>query len=205
MHGSFGVHASEESLERYSMGTLGQAETATLEEHLLVCSQCQDRLTETDAFIRATRQAARKLQSRRSPARGKYLPRALLPKPIWAAVAAFSLVFAAAGVWTLRRQHQAPPVAVALETFRGGLPGAQAPAGRPLLLRVDLTGLPESAAYDLEVVNAQGRSLRRVAIRRTAAPAQAEVAGLERGQYWVRLHGPPPQRELLREFGLRVE
>ena len=206
MQSTFVSHATEETLERYSLGTLGDAELASFEEHLLVCALCQDRLAETETFIRATRQAAQNLPS--EPAPGVLLGWLRWRRPVWAALAAAVIVLAgAAGLWTAWRQPGAPPVAVALEALRGGegLPGVQAPSGRPLLLRVDLAGLPESGSYDLDVVNAEGRTLQRTTLRRTGGAPEASVARLERGQYWVRLYSPPPQRELLREFGLRVE
>jgi hypothetical protein len=73
-----------------------------------------------------------------------------------------------------------------------------------LLLRVDLTGVTDSASLELEVVSAQGRPVHRETIRRTGAAAEVSLTGLDPGQYWVRLYAQP-QRELLREFGLRVE
>ena len=48
-----GDHASEETLEQYSLGTLPEQELESFEEHLLVCPTCQDRLAATDRFIRA--------------------------------------------------------------------------------------------------------------------------------------------------------
>jgi anti-sigma factor RsiW len=57
-------HATEEGLERYSMGTLSEAEAEVLEEDLLVCTACQERLTETDRYVRAVRETASKLRAR---------------------------------------------------------------------------------------------------------------------------------------------
>ena len=56
-------HATEEALEQYALGRLSDADAAPVEEHLLVCSLCQDRLQVTDAFIRALRAA---VESRRT-------------------------------------------------------------------------------------------------------------------------------------------
>ena len=39
----------------YSLGTLPEADTETLEEHLLVCSHCQERLTGIDVYVRQCR------------------------------------------------------------------------------------------------------------------------------------------------------
>lgn len=50
-------HISDEWLERYSMCTLDQSQVPWVEEHLLVCQDCQDRLINTEAFIIALRKA----------------------------------------------------------------------------------------------------------------------------------------------------
>ena len=52
-----GDHISEDTLELYSMGRLGEVEAARLEEHLLVCEACRERLELDDEFIATLRQA----------------------------------------------------------------------------------------------------------------------------------------------------
>jgi len=205
MQSSFEAHASDETLEAYSQGTLSEAELSSFEEHLLVCAQCQDRLAETDAFIRATREAARELQA--ASAGAGLLTKLKLPNRIWiSALAGLAVALSVLGWWNFRRESSAPPVAVAVQSLRGaeGLPGAQAPSGRPLLLRLDLTGAPESDNYELEVVNAQGHTIQRATLRRTGASPEVGLSKLAPGQYWIRLYAHT-QRELLREFGLRVQ
>jgi len=205
MHSSFEAHASEETLEAYSQGTLSEAEVASFEEHLLVCPHCQDRLAETDAFIRAMQEAARGLQA--ASAGAGLLAKLRPPNRMWfALLAGLAVALSVLGWWNLRREGGAPPVAVAVQSLRGGegLPGVLAPSGRPLLLRLDLTGAPESNGYELEVVNAQGRAVQRATLRRTGASPEVGLNKLEPGQYWIRLYGQP-RRELLREFGLRAE
>ncbi len=54
-------HVSQDALEQYAMETLPESEIEPLEEHLLVCEPCQDRLTHIDQFIAALRAAARKI------------------------------------------------------------------------------------------------------------------------------------------------
>jgi len=170
-----------------------------------VCAQCQDRLAETDAFIRATREAARELQA--ASAGAGLLGKLNLPNRIWvSALAGVAVALSVLGWWNLRREAGTPPVAVAVQSLRGGegLPGSLAPSGRPLLLRLDVNGVPESDGYELEVVSAQGRAVQRATFRRTGASPEVGLSKLEPGQYWIRLYGRP-RRELLREFGLRVQ
>lgn len=206
MQNTFEMHASEETLERYSMGALDDVELALFEEHLLVCPLCQDRLAEVEAFVRATREAARNLPPQAPTEKRKLLSRFTLPRPVLVPVmAALVVLGGAVGWWTTHRRQGGAPVVVSLEAFRGGaaLPGAQAPSDRPLLLQLDLTGLPESAAYEVEIVSALGRPVRESTVRGPAV-SQVPLPGLARGAYWVRLYGSPPRRELLREFGLHV-
>ena len=57
-------HISEEVLEQYAMRTLPEsAELGRLEEHLLICSECRNRLQMMDDYVAAMRSAAAKLRS----------------------------------------------------------------------------------------------------------------------------------------------
>ncbi len=50
-------HAAEETLEEYALGRLRGAALARLEEHLLICEECQDRLSELDTFLQGMSEA----------------------------------------------------------------------------------------------------------------------------------------------------
>src|ERR1017187_9644073 len=50
-------HVTEEDLEQYCLGGLTEVRCARLEEHLLLCGTCRDRLPATENFVRAMRQA----------------------------------------------------------------------------------------------------------------------------------------------------
>lgn len=52
-------HISDDSLEQYSMGKLPESDAAPLEEHLLICEGCRVRLTATEVYIAAMREALR--------------------------------------------------------------------------------------------------------------------------------------------------
>ncbi len=54
--GPWETHVDEEALERYAMGALGEEDEAPIEEHLLLCGGCRNRLTEIDGFLKALRQ-----------------------------------------------------------------------------------------------------------------------------------------------------
>jgi hypothetical protein len=52
-------HIAEDSLEQYAMGAVPEPEVAPLEEHLLICAACQDRLQAADDYVAAMRAAAK--------------------------------------------------------------------------------------------------------------------------------------------------
>lgn len=62
---------SEELVESYSLGRLACEEGARFEEHLLVCADCQQRLSESDSYVAAVKAAAvsyaRKPNARAAP------------------------------------------------------------------------------------------------------------------------------------------
>ncbi|MGD1097102.1 MAG: zf-HC2 domain-containing protein [Bryobacteraceae bacterium] len=55
-------HISDDQLELYLMGRLNEQELAPLEEHLLICEECRDRLEKTEAYIAAMRAILRRQQ-----------------------------------------------------------------------------------------------------------------------------------------------
>ena len=56
-------HTADDDLEAYSLGRLSPAVSAPLEEHLLGCARCLNRLAGWDAYIGAMQGACRTLQS----------------------------------------------------------------------------------------------------------------------------------------------
>lgn len=55
-------HVAEDDLENYVMRTLPESACAALEEHLLMCSDCRDRLEPTDEYVAAMKAAAAKIR-----------------------------------------------------------------------------------------------------------------------------------------------
>lgn len=205
-------HTSEEVLEEYSRGTLPDAEAAVVEEHLLICPQCQGRLAEIDAFVDATRQAASRLQM--SPPttweeiwHGLWRWLTRRPAPLAAATALAVLLAIVAIAWRVGNRDE-PAFSVYLQAVRGGetLLNVRAPLGRPLLLELDPVGLPVLPSYRLEIVDARGAAVFEATARHHATAITVEVARrLSAGAYWIRLYEPHPSRTLLREFGLLID
>jgi len=191
-------------LEHYALGRLRAAELEELEEHLLVCSTCQQSLAATDAFLKTIKSAAVELERAPSSAVPESWFHKLQLNPAWASgLVALGLLIAAGHEWTSRQHASAPSAVVCLRTTRGvENPAITAvPAGKPLILMLDLTGLPTLSQYRVEIVDERGDP----AFLTHGAPAdnnlRATMAeGLPGGAYYVRVYG---STELLREYGLR--
>jgi hypothetical protein len=198
-------HPAEDALELYCLGRLEEDAAAGVEEHLLICEACQARALELDSFLRAARSATAELRQearyREQPSRGWM---AWLGRPMWAA-AAMAAVVIVVGLPTLRRATD--PVAVELSAFRGGADptgSGVAPAGRPLTLSLDLTGLDSSECRTIVVVDAEGAKVSEGAAEIVDDKAILRTKrGFSGGQYWVRIFDA--NGNLLRETGLRTE
>ena len=81
---------------------------------------------------------------------------------------------------------------------------ARGPAGRPLELAMDASGIGNGVRCRVEVVTASGESAWNGASNPEGGKLLARVPqGLRSGSYWVRLYAPGD--ELVREFGLRLD
>jgi len=179
------------------MGTISPERAVLVEEHLLTCEACQDRLRETDSYVPAVRSASAQWRRDQRTVKGR-----AWRWPAWypalAAVACCLLLM----VIALRRVRSQPPaVAVSLGALRGTGVGSSAPADRDLVLHPDLAGLSENPSYRLEVVDQTGRPVREGTLLR--AQNGIKVPGLGAGLYFVRVY--LPAGELLREYGLQIQ
>jgi hypothetical protein len=189
-------HVDAEDLERYAMGTDPLEARPLIEEHLLTCDDCQDRLRETDAYVRAMRTSS-ELVRREEKATTKREWRIPSWFPVLAAVACGMVLVVATPRFV---RPPGPAVEVRLAAMRGDGAESSAPSGRELMLRPDLTGLAEHSSYRLEIVDQTGHPVRRGML--TRAQNGIQVAGLGAGLYFVRVY--LPAGELLREYGLRI-
>ena len=190
-------HVDAEDLERYSMGTSPLEETPLIEEHLLTCDGCRDRLQETDAYLRAMQTSSEQIRRDEKTAR-----RREWRIPAWFPVmvtAACGIVLVVATPRFIR--SPGPAAAVSLTALRSGGAGNSAPPGRELMLHPDLTGLAEDSSYRLEIVNQTGHTVRQGML--TRAQNGVPVRGLGAGLYFVRVY--LPAGDLLREYGLRIQ
>ncbi len=202
------AHLSEEQLEQYLLQQVSEAAAAAVEEHLLVCEHCQTQLEELELFTKTFRSVAPILAREDAlEDRGGVMDwlrrqfRNPLPALAFGAAAALVLVMAPMA-W--RGSPVTGPVAtLELQAVRAATV-PEAPVGRPLLFRLDLSGLTPAASYRAELAKDDGETV----LTRSLAPSGAhtilELAeGLPAGRYWLRLYGPD-HAEPVREFGFGV-
>ena len=198
-------HISEESLESYTLGSLNEPLVADLEEHLLLCSACQEKLREIDGYVAAMRGAAARLD-REDESRKTFwtwVSGALTVRRLSWALALMALTLVGLAVRLSLRAPVVSPFALVLETSRGS-ELQHAPAQRPLDLSLDITALPALPSYQLETVDARGTIQAQSSAKASEGRVKASIEkGLRSGSYFVRLYSP--SRELLREYGLQVD
>jgi len=199
-------HASDECLEQYALGSLEEPLLGEIEEHLLLCSRCQEHLKEIDTFRAAMRSAAARLEREEEARKGFWtqVSAALTFQRLgWTmALGAVAVIGLSLRVW-MSPSESSRPLALFLETSRGS-EVRHAPARRPLELSLDLTALASYPSYQVETVDAMGRVQAQVTAQASEGKAGASLAqGLRPGTYFVRLYSP--SHELLREYGLVVD
>jgi len=199
-------HMDEEQIESYSMGAVSEEESARFDEHLLICEFCQNRVTNSDDYVAAMQGAGlrSRWRSPKSEVRRRFFPRLI---PIFSAVgliaAAGLISLAALGGWRPLVRETAPVFAVSLEATRGTGIDARAPAGRALLLNLELAGLPAQPSYGVETVDRLGKVVWKGTVPSQDSKAVASIPGMPAGVYFIRVYGS--SGELLREYGLDVQ
>ena len=201
-------HPDEQAVECYSLGTLSEEDEVSFEEHLLLCEPCQERVEESDDFIRALRVAATRVAAPRvEPPKPKPGPalRAFFPAPLAGALAAavLTVVFLAP-----RNNPVIGVAAVHLLASRGAAAAAPplpvVPARHSIDMELDATALPVRDRYVVELVDTEGRLLwtAPLAVESTSLRLSYK-AGCPAGRYWVRVYDS--SRLLLREYGFEVQ
>jgi len=223
------VHASEELLEEYTFGRIREPQLGWLEEHLLICPQCQSELDDIEEYKVFMKAGLAAFESERLAAasprglqvclRSSVRSRSSVRERLWLhfawprmpgakillAAAALLVLAGTAVAWRMQLAETMAPIAtVRLIALRGGEGDvSRAPSGRRLELVFGRTDLPADLFFRAEVVNSSGRQMWRGSVRIADQNLSIRVGGpLPAGTYWVRLYSSAGQ--LLREFGLSV-
>lgn len=208
---SFESHIEPEKLELYAMGRMSEEQSVQVEEHLLLCADCQDQLQEFDDFLQALRQASVKVPAAQPSlgARLREFFHSLVPaRPTYALGAVAASVLAIVMLVPRQQQQVLGTFAVNLESTRGEslTGGFTAPANYRLQLSLDLRGIAERESYSVTVASASGDAI--FTTRATPAGNRLPVLtdkALAAGDYWIRVAEPAQPHALLREFSLTVK
>ena len=195
-------HVSDDNLELYALNRLEENDVPALEEHLMICHECQDRLDDTDQYIRAMKVATGALRQQRPGLLARFVEWIrFVPQP--------ALAFGFAAVIALLfivRLPQASVETIDLSAMRDVASQAHVRSNTIPQLRLSAEGLAVSESYSVEVVNEGGS---RVWEGSSSAKDQKIVVSLSSklnvGTYWVRVYKDATRRQLLREYGLTVD
>ncbi len=198
-------HPTEEILEEFALDRLPEALAAVVEEHLLICHECQDSVAEINRFVSSLRACAAELHPRQTRWRDAVcaLPRLVMTKTNSATAVALAVLVLA--ILQPSPPPGTPPAGVSLSSMRGSDLLSQAPAGKPLRLSMEAPGIPPGRGpFQVQIVDAAGNTI----WKGTAAPVGDKITALPpkplvRGVYWVRLYAG--NSELLQEFGLAAK
>lgn len=194
------AHRTDEQLELYALDRLPESDKALLEEHLLVCVSCREKLDGIGDFAQGMRAAG--AQSVSPPAAPTLRPgwRAWLQRPVVSMSLAFALLILVIGIFSIGRTELPPVASLQLTAVRGPMPVTAAAQSYHLLL----TDAPQDGGpFRIEVVNAARASVWSGVA--AAGPTGAEIdfsRRLSRGDYFVRVNSA--DGKMLREYGFRV-
>ncbi len=188
-------HESDERLELYALERLSDSDVVRIEEHLLVCESCRDRLDETAEFAVAMREG------------GKNIPVAVSRdwfawlRPQFALAGALAVALLAVVLVWNGNGRLAPVASLQLSAMRGNDAASVQPARE---LDLTLTDAVAGAGTPMvEVVDGNGAQVWSGAPEMSGGVARAKVAkALAAGDYWVRFYDAPGH--MLHEYSFRV-
>jgi hypothetical protein len=188
------LHQPDDRLELYALGRLSDPQVEIVEEHLLICHSCVDRLEEIGVFALAARED---LKAHPEPTgnRGINWKAWLQPRFVFPSV--FAMALLALGIfWTGGAPGRVLPVAsLQLTAMRGEM--QTVPAARETDLT--LTDAPSAGGpFRVEVVDAGGTQVWSGTSLEIKIPKR-----LPPGDYFVRLTSAKGQ--LLHEYGFHVQ
>lgn len=197
------AHPEEETLELYALGRLDEPELGEVEEHILICAPCQERLDEATEYVGLMREAARNVAV--APVQESVWKRLFqldwLPMPAPALAGAFAVLLAVLVWQPWRGTAPGEWQQVELATMRGDVAGPVATEGFSLDLRLDARGLALAGATT-QIVTADGATVAEFPALTEGEKVVLKYApGLRAGQYWVRLK---VAGETVREYSLAV-
>ncbi len=190
-------HTDDDQLDRFAMGALPADTAAVIEEHLLECLACRERLRQADEFTSLFRESATLPEAR--------------PRRLWTGswgwrvaggAAAAAAMVAVLFVGTRRDGPSAAPAIVTLEALRGPEAPAEIQAGRTAILLFDIAA-PARGSYEARIFDRNGEELLKPQTDVRDGRLSVTVESLAKGSYWVRVYRTG-NSDLVTEYGLRA-
>jgi hypothetical protein len=192
-------HGTDDQLELYSRGRLPESDLPVLEEHLMICSTCQEKLDEIGDFALGMQEALATAVAPQTRSFGWGLA-SLFRRPAFSMAVAFVALLVAIGVFSNGRTQFAPSASLQLTAMRGEMPST-IPAREFNLTLLD--GPREGGPFRIEVLNAAGASVWSGLAESSPAGVRFELTQrLGQGDYFVRLYSV--SGKTLREYGFRI-
>jgi hypothetical protein len=188
-------HLTEDALELYCLGMLDhERDVPLVEEHLLYCEWCQQRLEKAQSFVNAARDGAQRVAEEPPQGGGSN------PLRIWAIVAVAAAAIALVLFFPKAIEQTPAPLAIELLSLRDQS-SIEAPSGRALILRPNLDGLEGQQPFSYRLVTTQGATVAEGPLSGPAPLIRAEP--LSPGRYWLRIVDAA-SKEPRREYSLLI-
>jgi hypothetical protein len=190
------LHQTDEQLELYALGRLPEPWVAEVEEHLLVCAVCRERVDDLQAYALAMRQAISS-----EPAESSHwlswFQQSWLKVPVLAWAGGLAAVVFAVSLYLQFVPGLAPLASLQLTAMRGAMPSVRPSRETD----ITLADAPSGTSLRAEIVDATGSTLWNGALE----PRTHKIAltrQLAAGNYFVRLFDNAGK--LLHEYGFQV-
>ena len=190
------LHQTDEQLELYALGRLPEPWVAEVEEHLLVCATCQERVDDLEAYAFAMRQAISS-EPAQSPHWLSRFQRSWLKMPTLAWAGGIAAIVLAVTLYLQSTPHLAPLASLQLTAMRGAMPSV----GPSRETDITLADAPSGVALRAQIVNAAGGTVWNGRLE-TQTHKIALAKKLAPGNYFVRLFDE--NGKLLHEYGFQV-
>jgi hypothetical protein len=197
-------HGTEDQLELYARGRLPESELPVLEEHLMICIGCREKLDEIGDFALGMREASSKAASSQAAVpqtrRSEWGLGSFFRRPAFGMALAFVVLIVGMGLMANGRPKFAPSASLQLTATRGEMPVTVAARQFDVTLS---DGPREGGPFRIEVLTATGASA-------WSGLAESGPAGVDfkltqkltQGDYFVRVFSV--SGKMLREYGFRI-
>jgi hypothetical protein len=191
---------SDDRLELYALGRLPAPEVENVEEHLLICDFCRDRLDELAAFAFSAREALKEAPPNTvSSVWRKWFPNTGIWRLSLAMAATAAVLMLAIGMYRVQqREPLAPVAALHLTAVRSALIPVAAPSRE---LDIDFTDARDAA--QVIVLNAQGSTVWTGVVIHGPTDTRVRIqTALPEGEYFARAYAG--DGTIIYEYAFRI-